>query len=84
MSRAQAGTPGEQVALGKMLRRRGYNSSDYAPYIRPSGVLVARLANGRPRNQQALRVPDQRSPSCTGLSGAPLDCLVCHGARGWQ
>jgi hypothetical protein len=35
-------------------------------------MLVARPANGRPRDQRAPRVPSQRSP----------DCPVCHGTRG--
>jgi hypothetical protein len=47
-------------------------------------VPATRLANGRPRDQRAPRVPGQWSPSCTGLSSAPPDCPVCHGTRGWQ
>jgi hypothetical protein len=79
----QAGTPGEQVALGKTEGCRGYNSPDCPVFTRLSGMPVTRLANGRPCDQQAPRVPDQRSPGCIGISGAPPDYLVCHGTRGW-
>jgi hypothetical protein len=47
---AQAGTLGEQAALGKKTGRRRYNSLYYPVCTRLSGMLAARPANGRPRD----------------------------------
>jgi hypothetical protein len=47
-------------------------------------VTVVCLANGWPRDQRWPRQPSQWSPGRTGLSGAPPDYSVCHGANGSQ
>jgi hypothetical protein len=61
--------------------RTGYNSPD---------CPVSQAANDtRPRQRSAHnlrlpRVPIQMSLGHIGLSDAPSNCLVCHGASSWQ
>jgi hypothetical protein len=64
---------GEQAALVKSLRHRGYNSSDCPVCTGLFGVPVAHLANGRPRNPRGPHQPGQRSPGCIGLSSVSSD-----------
>jgi hypothetical protein len=51
---------------------------------RLSVVKPARLQQWSAVNLHRPRQPSQRSPGCTGLSGAPSDCSVCPVINGRQ
>jgi hypothetical protein len=66
---------------GKRVGRVGYNSPD-CPVSQAANDSCQRQRSAR--NQLLPRVLGQRSLGRTGQSGAPPDCLVCHGANSWQ
>jgi hypothetical protein len=71
VSGAQAGVPGEQAAFRKLLRHHNYNLLDY-PVCQPRAwPTVGHVISGC----HVCRA--------NGHQVAP-DCLVCHGANGWQ
>jgi hypothetical protein len=65
------------LVVDDFLVLRTFSREGDPQHTRPSIVLAARLANGRPRDQWAPHVPSQLSPDCTELSGAPPYCPMC-------